>query len=79
MARPTAGSQLIVRVASDAVRDAGLAPADIDAVYLGTFNGGFVRQEFPASLVFQAAPAYRFSGQSLASESLPFSSAFPEA
>jgi acetyl-CoA C-acetyltransferase len=51
---------LIVRVASDAVRDAGLAPADIDAVYLGTFNGGFVRQEFPASLVFQADPAFRF-------------------
>src|SRR6202158_5987458 len=51
---------LIVRVASDAVRDAGLGPADIDAVYLGTFNGGFVRQDFPASLVFQADPAYRF-------------------
>jgi acetyl-CoA C-acetyltransferase len=51
---------LIVRVAADAVRDAGLAPADIDAVYLGTFNGGFVRQDFPASLVFQADPAFRF-------------------
>jgi acetyl-CoA C-acetyltransferase len=51
---------LIVRVAGDAVRDAGLAPADIDAVYLGTFNGGFVRQDFPASLVFQADPAFRF-------------------
>jgi acetyl-CoA C-acetyltransferase len=51
---------LIVRVATDAVRDAGLAPADIDAVYLGTFNGGFVRQDFPASLVFQADPAFRF-------------------
>lgn len=51
---------LIIGVASDAVRDAGLAPADIDAVYLGTMNGGFVRQEFPASLVFQADPAFRF-------------------
>src|SRR6266704_5681286 len=51
---------LIARVATDAVRDAGLAPADIDAVYLGTFNGGFVRQDFPASLVFQADPAFRF-------------------
>src|SRR5713101_2114794 len=51
---------LIVRVATDAVRDAGIAPADIDAVYLGTFNGGFVRQDFPASLVFQADPAFRF-------------------
>jgi len=51
---------LIVRVADEAVRDAGLAPADIDAIYLGTFNGGFVRQDFPASLVFQADPAFRF-------------------
>jgi acetyl-CoA C-acetyltransferase len=51
---------LIVRVATDAVRDAGLSPADIDAVYLGTFNGGFVRQDFPASLVFQADPSFRF-------------------
>jgi acetyl-CoA C-acetyltransferase len=51
---------LIVSVATDAVRDAGLAPTDIDAVYLGTFNGGFVRQDFPASLVFQADPAFRF-------------------
>src|SRR5882762_11441621 len=51
---------LIVRVASDALKDAGLAPADVDAVYLGTMNAGFVRQEFPASLVFQADPAFRF-------------------
>jgi acetyl-CoA C-acetyltransferase len=51
---------LIVRVAGDAVRDAGIAPGDIDAVYLGTFNGGFVRQDFPASLVFEADPAFRF-------------------
>jgi acetyl-CoA C-acetyltransferase len=51
---------LIVRVATDALHDAGLAPADIDAVYLGTMNAGFVRQEFPASLVFQADPGFRF-------------------
>jgi acetyl-CoA C-acetyltransferase len=51
---------LSVGVAGDAVRDAGLAPADIDAVYLGTFNGGFVRQDFPASLVLQADPGFRF-------------------
>jgi acetyl-CoA C-acetyltransferase len=51
---------LIVRVATDALADAGLAPADIDAVYLGNFNGGFVRQEFPSSLVFQADPGFRF-------------------
>jgi acetyl-CoA C-acetyltransferase len=51
---------LIVRVAAEAIGDAGLEPRDIDAVYLGTMNAGFVRQEFPSSLVFQADPAFRF-------------------
>jgi acetyl-CoA C-acetyltransferase len=51
---------LIVRIASDAIRDSGLAPADIDEIFLGTFNGGFVRQEFPSSLVLQLDPALRF-------------------
>src|SRR5919199_6527488 len=51
---------LIVKVATEAIRDAGLEPKDIDAVYLGTMNAGFVRQEFPSSLVFQADPAFRF-------------------
>ena len=35
---------LILPVAAAAIADAGVAPADIDAIYLGTFNGGFVRQ-----------------------------------
>jgi acetyl-CoA C-acetyltransferase len=51
---------LIVRVSTDAIRDSGLEPKDIDAVYVGTMNAGFVRQEFPSSLVFQADPAFRF-------------------
>ena len=51
---------LIIRVATDAIADAGLEPKDIDAIYLGTMNAGFVRQEFPASLVLQADPALRF-------------------
>jgi acetyl-CoA C-acetyltransferase len=51
---------LITRVATDAIADAGLEPADIDAIYLGTMNAGFVRQEFAASLVLQADPALRF-------------------
>src|ERR671933_1953525 len=51
---------LIVKVATEAIRDAGLEPKDVDAVYLGTMNAGFVRQEFPSSLVFQADPAFRF-------------------
>ena len=51
---------LIVQVATDAIRGAGLAPAEIDEVFIGTMNGGFVRQEFPSSLVLQADPALRF-------------------
>lgn len=51
---------LIARVAGEALRDAGMEAKDIDAVYLGTLNAGFVRQDFPASLVFQADPAFRF-------------------
>src|SRR5579863_7615624 len=51
---------LIVEVAAGALADAGVSAADIDSVYLGTMNGGFVKQEFPASLVFQADPAFRF-------------------
>src|SRR5690242_20361049 len=51
---------LIVEVADGALADAGVSAADIDQVYLGTMNGGFVKQEFPASLVFQADPAFRF-------------------
>jgi acetyl-CoA C-acetyltransferase len=51
---------LIVEVAQGALADAGIAAADIDSVYLGTMNGGFVKQEFPASLVFQADPGFRF-------------------
>jgi len=51
---------LIGLVARAAIEDAGIDPADIDAVFLGQFNGGFVRQDFPASLVFQAVPELRF-------------------
>jgi len=51
---------LIVKVATDAIRDAGLAPADIDEIFVGTMNAGFVRQEFPSSLALQADAALRF-------------------
>lgn len=51
---------LIVKVARDAVADAGIAAADVDAVYVGFFNAGFSRQDFAASLVLQADEAFRF-------------------
>lgn len=52
--------ELITGVAAEAIRHAGLEPADIDAVYVGTMNGGFVRQDFPSSLALHADPALRF-------------------
>ena len=51
---------LIVEAATAALADAGVAPADVDEIYLGHFNGGFVQQDFTASLVLQADPALRF-------------------
>ena len=52
---------LICGVASDAVADAGVAPEDVDAIYVGLFNNGFSPQDFPASLVFQADGGFRFT------------------
>lgn len=51
---------LIVRVAKDALADAGIGAADVDEIVLGHFNGGFSAQDFTAALVLQADPAFRF-------------------
>ncbi len=51
---------MIVQVATGALKDSGVVPKDIDAIYLGSFGGGFVCQEFPASLVLQASDDLRF-------------------
>lgn len=51
---------MIVKVAADAVADAGFEPSDVDAVYLGHFGGAFSPQAFTASLVFQASDDFRF-------------------
>src|SRR6186713_1393258 len=51
---------LIVRVATDALADAGVAPADVDEIVLGHFNAGFSPQDFTAALVLQASPDLRF-------------------
>src|SRR5690242_4824946 len=51
---------LVVRVAEEALRDAGVAPADVDEILLGHFNAGFSAQDFTASLVLQASPDLRF-------------------
>ena len=49
-----------MRVATDALADAGIAPADVDEIVLGHFNAGFSAQDFTASLVLQASPDLRF-------------------
>jgi acetyl-CoA C-acetyltransferase len=51
---------LIVRVANEALIDAGIAAKDVDEIVLGHFNAGFSAQDFTASLVLQAAPDLRF-------------------
>lgn len=51
---------LIVRVATEALADAGVMPAEVDEIVLGHFNAGFSPQDFTAALVLQAAPELRF-------------------
>jgi acetyl-CoA C-acetyltransferase len=51
---------LIREVAVPAIEHAGLVPEDIDAVFVGLFNNGFLKQDFPSSLVLQVAPGLRY-------------------
>ncbi|MEM8839417.1 MAG: acetyl-CoA acetyltransferase [Pseudomonadota bacterium] len=51
---------LITGVAADAIKHAEIEPSDIDAIYLGNFNGGFTEQGFAASLVSLADDALRY-------------------
>ncbi|MGX5736037.1 acetyl-CoA acetyltransferase [Bosea thiooxidans] len=51
---------LIVRVATEALVDAGITADQVDEIVLGHFNAGFSAQDFTASLVLQADPALRF-------------------
>src|SRR3974390_1309986 len=51
---------LVVKVANEALADAGVAAADVDEIVLGHFNAGFSPQDFTAALVLQADPNLRF-------------------
>jgi len=51
---------LIGRVAADALKDADVPPEDVDAIYLGWYNGGFSKQDFGSSLVMNAVDGLRF-------------------
>ena len=52
---------LIVNVATQAIAHSGLDFSDIDAIWLGKFNGGLVPDSFASSLVLGADPALRFT------------------
>src|SRR5213082_780226 len=51
---------LVVKVANEALADAGISAADVDEIVLGHFNAGFSPQDFTASLVLQSDPELRF-------------------
>jgi acetyl-CoA C-acetyltransferase len=51
---------LIGRVARPAIADAQIHPKEIDAVFVGHFNSGFSKQNFPSSLPAQSVAELRF-------------------
>ena len=51
---------LIDQVAGAAIEDAGIAATEIDGVFVGLFNNGFSKQDFPSSLPLQSIEALRF-------------------
>ena len=51
---------LIEQVAGAAIADAGIGPEEIDASFVGLFNNGFSKQDFPSSLALQSIPELRF-------------------
>lgn len=52
--------QMIGDVAQQAITHAGLDAGDIDSVHVGHYNGGFLYQDFPSSLLFNAIPQLRY-------------------
>ncbi|WP_290636917.1 hypothetical protein, partial [Aquisalimonas sp.] len=51
---------LITQAAGEALEDAGVDAAEIDAIYLGHFNSGMSPQDFCAPLVLQVDERLRF-------------------
>jgi len=53
--------QMFRDAALPALKTAGLEPKDIDGIFVGTFNAGFLPQDFSASLAGVAMPEFRFT------------------
>jgi len=51
--------QLIRDAVQPALASAGLTPSDIDGIFVGHFNAGFVPQDFSGSMVAVAMPEFR--------------------
>ncbi|HJW51723.1 MAG TPA: acetyl-CoA acetyltransferase [Burkholderiaceae bacterium] len=51
--------QLIREAVEQALQTAGLQPRDIDGIFVGHFNGGFLPQDFSSALVALAFPELR--------------------
>jgi acetyl-CoA C-acetyltransferase len=52
---------MIAPAARGAIDLAGVDASSVDSVHVGMFNGGFVYQDFPSALVFNAIPELRFA------------------
>ena len=52
---------LIKLAAGEALEHAGIGAADVDAIWLGHFNGGLVPDAFPSSLVLGLDDDLRFT------------------
>ena len=51
--------EMIREAGNQALMKAGLGPEDIDGIFIGHFNGGFLKQDFSASFASIAIPEFR--------------------
>ena len=49
---------LVRESALPAIESAGIEPTDIDAIFVGHFNAGFVRQDFSGAIAAVAIPEF---------------------